>query len=179
MNRRDPGWLEARAAVGALGVAVLVAAIALAGGTPVTRAALLALLPLAFGAGAMSVAWRRAVDGHGALRHTLETTHDDLTRAAAARAAAEAELASVREAGEERDAQQRSDREGLQRALRRTEDELGRQRELTQRLGQSRRAEREWNRELRGQIQRLYDTRRTPDPDAPSDVRELVLQTAI
>ena len=179
MNRRDPGRLEARAAVGAFGVAVLVAAIALAAGAPVTRAALLALLPLALGAGAMCFAWRRAVDGTVALRHTLETTHDDLTRAAAARAAAEAELASVREAGEERDARQHSERESLQRALRRAEDELGRQRELTQRLGRSRRAEREWNRELRGQIQRLYDTRRTPDPDAPGDVRDLVLQTAI
>jgi HD-GYP domain-containing protein (c-di-GMP phosphodiesterase class II) len=166
MNRPDPGRLEARIGVGALSVAALVLAVALAAGASLPRTALLAFLPLALGAAAMFVAWRRAADRNSALEAALKTTNDNLADASAARSAAEAELASVREAADERDAGHRTERESLQR-------------ELTRRLGQSRRAEREWNSELRGQIQRLYDTRRTPDPDAPGDVRELVLQTAI
>jgi diguanylate cyclase (GGDEF)-like protein len=67
----------------------------------------------------------------------------------------------------------------LQRAVRRAEQELGRQREIMQRLAQSRRAERAWNQELRGQLQRLYDSRRAPTGGEHSDVRELVLQTAV
>jgi GGDEF domain-containing protein len=179
MNRPDPGRLEARIGVGALGVAALVLVVALIAGATVARAALLAVLPLALGAGAMAVAWRRTAERNGALEEALATTHDNLADASAARSAAEAEVAALREAAAERDAEGRQERGRLQHALRRAEEELGRQRELTRRLGQSRRAEREWNSELRGQIARLYDTRRTPDPDAPSDVRELVLQTAI
>src|ERR687890_414920 len=72
-----------------------------------------------------------------------------------------------------------AERERLQQALHRLEEALEHQRELAQRLAQSRRAEREWNRELRGQIQQLYDTRQTGTADGGSDVRELVLRTAI
>jgi GGDEF domain-containing protein len=72
---------------------------------------------------------------------------------------------------------QRRDRERLERQLRRLEGERGRQLELIQRLRQSWQAEREWNRELRGQINRLHAPRGlTGDGD---DVRALILRAAI
>jgi GGDEF domain-containing protein len=72
---------------------------------------------------------------------------------------------------------QRRDRERLERQLRRLEGERGRQLELIQRLRQSWQAEREWNRELRDQINRLHTSRGlTGDGD---DVRALILRAAI
>jgi hypothetical protein len=97
MNRPDPGRLEARIGVGALSVAALVLAVALAAGASVPRAALLAFLPLALGAAAMFVAWRRTVDRNGALEAALKTANDNLADASAARSAAEAEVTSLRE----------------------------------------------------------------------------------
>src|SRR5215218_3570923 len=204
MIRRDPERLEARIAVGAWSVAAAVFVTALVAGASVSRAALLAFLPLVLGAGAMFDAWRRAAGRSVALGAAVAETHDDLTRAAAWRAAAEAELDSLREATAQHDAQQekaqeetrrqvdeararvesdaerhRAERERLQHALHRAEKALGQERELARRLAQSRRAEREWNRELRGQVQRLYDAQRTHTPDEHSDVRELVLLTAM
>jgi HD-GYP domain-containing protein (c-di-GMP phosphodiesterase class II) len=204
MNRRDPERLEVRIAVGAWCVAAVVLVVALGTGASPARAALFAFLPLAVGAGAMFDAWRRSARESVALAAALTEAHDDVTRAAAWRTAAEAELDALREAAAQRDAKQqeareetrrqvaevqaraesegerhRAERERLQQALRRAEQSLGQQRELVQRLAQSRRAEREWNRELRRQIQRLYDAHRTRTPDERSDVRELVLQTAM
>jgi HD-GYP domain-containing protein (c-di-GMP phosphodiesterase class II) len=182
MNRRDPGHLEARTAAGAFVLAAAVLVIALIAGASVARSALLAFVPLALGAGAMFAAWRRAADRNVALEASLRKTHDDVTRAAARRTAAEATVEDVRseleDAGAEAERRD-TERERLQRTVRRAEEELGRQRELMRRLAQSRRAEREWNRELRGQLQRLYDAQRTPSADEHSDVRDLVLQTAI
>ena len=204
MNRRDPERLEARIAVGAWCLAAVVAVATLVAGASFARAALIAFLPLALGAGAMFDAWRRSAKRTVALEAGLAETQDDVTRAASWRAAAEAELDALRQATARRDAQiheareesrrqvaevqarteteaerHRAERERLQRALRRAEEDLGRQRELAQRLAQSRRAEREWNRELRGQLQRLYDAQRTHAPGAHGDVEELVLQAAI
>jgi HD-GYP domain-containing protein (c-di-GMP phosphodiesterase class II) len=204
MKRRDPERLEVRIAVGAWCVAAVVLVVALGTGASPARAALFAFLPLAVGAGAMFDAWRRSARESVALAAALTETHDDVTRAAAWRTAAEAELDALREAAAQHDAKQqeareetrrqvaevqaraeseaerhRAERERLQQALRRAEQSLGQQRELVQRLAQSRRAEREWNRELRRQIQRLYDAHRTRTPDERSDVRELVLQTAM
>jgi HD-GYP domain-containing protein (c-di-GMP phosphodiesterase class II) len=165
MNRRDPGYQEARAAVGAFSLAAVVPGIALVAGASVARAALLAVVPLALGAAAMLAAWRRAAGRSAALE------------AALAKSQAEAEDVRAEAA---RDAERHhTERERLQHAVRRTEEELHHQREFMQRLAQSRRAEREWNRELRGQLQRVYDAHRTPSADEHSDVRDLVLQTAI
>ena len=134
----------------------------------------------------------------------LADTRDDLTRGAARRAAAEADADALRAAAAQHDAREQQLREetgrqvqavreqaekqaerqraevaGLERALRRAEQALDHQRELTRRLMQARRAEREWNRELRAQLQRLYDAHRTRPRDEDSDVRALVLQAAI
>jgi HD-GYP domain-containing protein (c-di-GMP phosphodiesterase class II) len=72
---------------------------------------------------------------------------------------------------------ERGERERLRRQLRRAEDAACRQRDVLRRLERSRRAEREWNRELRTQLQRLYEsTRQRP---ASRDVTALILQAAI
>jgi GGDEF domain-containing protein len=74
-------------------------------------------------------------------------------------------------------ASQQADRERLERQVRRLEGERGKQIQLIQRLRQSWQAEREWNRELRGQIARLHATGRlSGDSD---DVRALILRAAI
>jgi HD-GYP domain-containing protein (c-di-GMP phosphodiesterase class II) len=204
MTRRDPERAEARLAVGASSLAAAVLVVALIAGASVAGAALLAFVPLAIAAAALYDAWRRSVARRAALQEALEAAHDDVTRAGARRAAAEAEVASLREAAEQHDAahreaeqearrredeararaeeeaeRHRGERDRLQDALRRAEDALRDQRRLAQRLARSRRAEREWNRELRGQIQHLYDVHRRRTPDGPADVRELVLQTAM
>src|SRR5919107_1890047 len=75
MNRRDPGHLEARTAAGAFVLAAAVLVIALIAGASVARAALLAFVPLALGAGAMFAAWRRAADRNVALEASLRKTH--------------------------------------------------------------------------------------------------------
>src|SRR5215218_227394 len=96
MNQRDPGHLEARTAIGAFALAAVVLVVALVAGASVARAALLAFVPLALGAGAMFAAWRRAAGRNVALEAALRKTHDDVTRGAARRAAAEAEVEHVR-----------------------------------------------------------------------------------
>src|SRR5215213_10687008 len=53
-----------------------------------------------------------------------------------------------------------AERERLRRHVRRAEDAASRQRDVLRRVEQSRRAEREWNRELRTQLQRLYESSR-------------------
>jgi HD-GYP domain-containing protein (c-di-GMP phosphodiesterase class II) len=204
MNRRDPEGLEARIAVGAWSLAAVVLVASLAAGASVARAALLAFVPLALGAAGMFDAWRRAARRGAELDAALGEARDDVTRAGAWRAAAEAELDALRKASAQHDEQrerteeearrqadelragaaseaerQREERQRLQHALRRAEQGLADQRRLAQRLAQSRRAEREWNRELRTQLQRMYDARRTRTPEENGDVRHLVLRTAI
>jgi HD-GYP domain-containing protein (c-di-GMP phosphodiesterase class II) len=200
MNRRDPERVEARIAVAAWCLAAALLVIALGAGASVARAALLAFVPLALGGAAMYDAWRRSARRSVALEATLAGTQDDLTRAAAWRAGSEAEVDHLRDAATQHDEQtqaarrradelraradseaeqHRVERDRLQDALRRAEEALGHQRELARRLAQSRRAEREWNRELRGQIQYLYDAQRRPRPAEDGDLRELVLHTAL
>jgi HD-GYP domain-containing protein (c-di-GMP phosphodiesterase class II) len=204
MDRREWERLEPRVAAGALVLAAAMLIVALALTAPMERAAMLAFVPLAVGAGAAFDGWRRSARRRADAEAALAERGDDLTRSGALRAAAEARVDALRETAAEHEAgeqqareeagrelealreqadrqvkQERARRERVEKALRRAEDALDRQRELTQRLMQSRRAEREWNRELRAQIQRLYDARTTPGPDEQSDVRELILQTAI
>jgi HD-GYP domain-containing protein (c-di-GMP phosphodiesterase class II) len=179
MNRRDPGRLEARTAIGAFGLGAAALVIALIAGASPAGAALVGFAPLAFGAGAMFAAWRRAAGRAGTLETILAETRAEAAAAAERQAAAEAERDALREAAAERDARHGQDRERLQHAVRRAEEELGRQRELMKRLAQSRRAEREWNRELRAQLQRLYDVPGAPGAGDDGDVRDLVLRTAI
>jgi len=169
MSHRDTERLEARIAVGAWGVAAVLLVVALIADSSGT--ALLALVPLALGGGAMFDARRRSVRHAVALETAVTETSDDLTRAAASRAAAEAEIDALRETAARQDAEHRqaqdesrgqltelqsraereaerhgAERDRLQQALRRAESALEHQRELAQRLAQSRRAEREWNR---------------------------------
>jgi HD-GYP domain-containing protein (c-di-GMP phosphodiesterase class II) len=93
-----------------------------------------------------------------------------------ARDRAEAAEADAKMAGQrlERTA---AERDRLRKELARREAELVRRRELIERLQRSRRAERDWNRELRDQLQRAHATRGALAEGA--DVRELVLRAAI
>ena len=72
---------------------------------------------------------------------------------------------------------QRTDRERLERHVRRLEGERAREAQLLQRVRRSWQAEREWSRELRGQIQRMQATHGTPAEG--EDVKGLVLKAAI
>ena len=87
------------------------------------------------------------------------------------RARAELEAAGVRQE------RAQADVERLRAELKRREAELLRRRELIERLERGRRAERDFNRELRGQLQRAHAS--LGDSDEPGEVRELVLHAAI
>ena len=114
----------------------------------------------------------------------LERERDDLRERADA---LEAEWHGLRKQAEalerERDGtrQQRDelerDREAVRREVDRLKGALARERRLLERLQQSWRAEREWNRELRGQVQRLYEGRERSGEDG--DVNALILRAAI
>jgi HD-GYP domain-containing protein (c-di-GMP phosphodiesterase class II)/GGDEF domain-containing protein len=96
--------------------------------------------------------------------------------AAAAAALGAVGLRRVRTA----EAEQKAAAERVEHAraeVKRLRQQLGRQRELIERLQRSRRAERDWNQELRDQLQRVHAAR-GPLADA-EDVRELVLRAAI
>jgi len=79
-------------------------------------------------------------------------------------------------AAETRAARERDEREHAQAQLRRTDAERRKEAGLLIRLRQSWRAEREWNRELRGQIASLHD--RT-QPAEGNDLQTLILRAAI
>jgi HD-GYP domain-containing protein (c-di-GMP phosphodiesterase class II) len=204
MHRRDWERLEPRVALGGFVLAAAALIVSLGVGASIERAALVAFLPLVLGAGAAFDAWRRAARRRADAEAALADARDDLTRGAARRAAAEADADALRAAAAQHDAREqqvrdeagrqvqavreqaekqaereRAERERVERALRRAEQALDQQRELTRRLMQARRAEREWNRELRSQVQRLYDAHGTQPRDEDSDVRALVLQAAI
>jgi GGDEF domain-containing protein len=91
-----------------------------------------------------------------------------LARANAAQA--EAVAASARES-------QRSDRERLERQVRGLQTESSHQLRFMQRLRESWQAERAWNQELRGQLNRLHATSAASGHD--DDVRALILRAAI
>jgi HD-GYP domain-containing protein (c-di-GMP phosphodiesterase class II) len=69
------------------------------------------------------------------------------------------------------------ERDRLHDALRKRETELVRRRELIERLQRSRRAERDWNSELRAQLQREHESR--DGPEEGGDARDLILRAAI
>ena len=96
-----------------------------------------------------------------------------LRRARERAAAAEA----VADAARQRLGHALAERDRLRQEVSRQEKDLGRRRELIGRLERSRRAERDWNRELRDQLQRAHAARGALAEHA--DVRELVLRAAI
>jgi len=136
--------------VAAVVVATLVGfAVALLAGASSSAPALVCALFLLAGALLAVHGWRR-------------------TRSRAARAEAAASHARDR---------QRDDRERLERHVRRLEGQQQQEVQLLQRLRQSWQAEREWSRELRGQIQRMHATHGTLGDGG--DVRALILEAAI
>lgn len=74
--------------------------------------------------------------------------------------------------------ERRTDRQRMERHVRRVETAQRHETEMLRRLQRSLQAEREWNRELRGQIQRLHAGRGVLDDDA-GDVHALILRAAI
>ena len=106
-----------------------------------------------------------------ALRTRLE-----LSRARAALAERERLLEQVR--AERTEAER--ERDGLRARLERSQAELRQRRELVERLSRARRAEREFNLDLREQLEHAHRTGGSPaDADADADVRELILRAAI
>ena len=73
----------------------------------------------------------------------------------------------------------RAEREGLEERLRRVETQRAHEVRLLQRLRQSWRAEREWSRELRGQLHRVERARGGDDEDEDEDVHALILRAAV
>jgi HD-GYP domain-containing protein (c-di-GMP phosphodiesterase class II) len=71
----------------------------------------------------------------------------------------------------------RQERDRLRDALRKREAEMVRRRELIERLQRGRRAERTWNAELRGQLQREHESRGSLEE--ATDPRDLILRAAI
>ena len=178
-------WQRAEPVAAAVLVAAAVAwsIVALATGGSLTGAGLIGLTALALGAVLGLDAWRRAATRASGLERALTSARADAARAVSARTAAEEEVERERDAAaaevEQREAAlvaanrelevlgqraaheaelKRVECERLQEALRRAEKAGAQQRQLLRRLEQSRRAEREWNRELRAQLQRLYDS---------------------
>ena len=70
-------------------------------------------------------------------------------------------------------------RERLQQQLRARDDELGRRREFIERLGRARRAEREFNEELRAQLRHMHEAAGPFGAVGDDDVRDHVLRAAI
>jgi diguanylate cyclase (GGDEF)-like protein len=145
------------------------------------RADLIGLIALAVG-GALAIdAWRRSTARARRLEAALRTTQTQAAREVREREdavrTANRELEVLEARAAQQAERQRDERERLQHALRRAEEVATQQRVLLRRLEQSRRAEREWNRELRAQLQQMYESpRRLSGHD---DVRALVLQAAI
>jgi diguanylate cyclase (GGDEF)-like protein len=145
------------------------------------RAELLGLIALAVGAALAVDAWRRSTARARRLEAALRTTQAQAAREVREREdavrTANRELEVLEGRAAQQAERQRDERERLQRALRRAEEVATQQRVLLRRLEQSRRAEREWNRELRAQLQEMYESPRRISGD--DDVRALVLQAAI
>ena len=143
-------------------------------------AELLGLIGLATGGVLALDAWRRSVVRTRRLVAALRTAHAEAARDAAEREdalrAAQRELEALADRAAQQAERDRDERERLQRALRRAEETGAQQRVLLRRLDQSRRAEREWNHELRAQLQDMYESSRRLAHD---DVRALVLRAAI
>jgi HD-GYP domain-containing protein (c-di-GMP phosphodiesterase class II) len=178
-------WQRAEpvAATGLVAAGAAWSIVAVATGGSLTGAGLIGLTVLVLGAALGLDAWRRAVTRASGLEQALTMARTDAARAIAARTAAEEEVERERRAAatevEQRETalvaanrelqalgeraaheseQKRVECERLREALRRAEKAGTEQRQLLRRLERSRRAEREWNRELRAQLQRLYES---------------------
>jgi HD-GYP domain-containing protein (c-di-GMP phosphodiesterase class II) len=89
-------------------------------------------------------------------------------------------LAQARAAAAEAGTARGEDRERLEGHIRRLEAQRAHERQLLERLRQSWKAEREWGRELRGQLQRAQGARDAlEEREEAGDVRALVLRAAI
>jgi HD-GYP domain-containing protein (c-di-GMP phosphodiesterase class II) len=126
-------------------------------------------------------AWRRSSlrtrELDAALRRTQSEAARQLREREDAVRAAQREIETLATEAARQAERHRDERERVQQALRRAQETAGRQRVLLRRFEQSRRAEREWNRELREQLQQMYDARRRLA--GHDDVRALVLRAAI
>jgi HD-GYP domain-containing protein (c-di-GMP phosphodiesterase class II) len=126
-------------------------------------------------------AWRRSSlrtrELDAALRRTQSEAARQLREREDAVRAAQREIETLATEAARQAERHRDERERVQQALRRAQETAGRQRVLLRRFEQSRRAEREWNRELREQLQQMYDARRRLA--GRDDVRALVLRAAI
>jgi len=129
------------------------------------RDALVLLAPVLLVAAVAVVAWRGAA-GRAEAERTAQAqalAEAERERQRLAREALDAREAALRERErlegelEQTRAQAQAELERLEREARRREQLLARERELNARLQQSRRAEREWNRELRSQLERMQD----------------------
>jgi HD-GYP domain-containing protein (c-di-GMP phosphodiesterase class II)/GGDEF domain-containing protein len=143
-------------------------------------AALVGLVGLATGGVLALDAWRRSVLRTQRLEAALRTAHAEAARAVREREdalrGATRELETLADRAARQAERDRAERERLQHGLRRAEETGAQQRVLLRRLEQSRRAEREWNHELRAQLQDMYESSRRLADD---DVRALVLRAAI
>lgn len=164
-------------------VAAAVVLLIVVGATAATfdAAELIGLIALALGGVLGLDAWRRssararALDAE--LRATQSRAAEEVRRREDAVRTANRELETLSQRAGQQAESLRDERERLQKALRRAEEAGARQRVLIRRLEQSRRAEREWNRELRAQLQQMYESPR--GRAGHDDVRALILQAAI
>jgi HD-GYP domain-containing protein (c-di-GMP phosphodiesterase class II) len=192
-DRRRMRKLGFYAAIAVLaGVAVVLLGLALGASLHTTREAALPLAVIAIGAGLVAlVGWRdeqrardafagreaaareridtelRRDDGSGELRERIASLESELAATAGEHARLEARA---------REAEERRERE-LGEARERHRRELASEREARTRTERARRAEREWNRELRTQVATMHRQRGTlGDTD---DIRALVLHIAV
>jgi HD-GYP domain-containing protein (c-di-GMP phosphodiesterase class II) len=173
--------VEPVVAVVLVAAAVVLLIVVGATGTSFDGAEIVGLVALALGALLALDAWRRSNVRAGGLDAALRRTQSEAARELRERddavRTANRELETLAADAARQAERQRDERERVEQALRRAEKTAGQQRVLLRRFEQSRRAEREWNRELREQLQKMYDSRhRLTGQD---DVRALVLQAAI
>ena len=173
--------VEPVAAVVLVAAAVLWLIVLGATATSLDRAEIVGLIALALGALLGLDAWRRSGVRTRRLEAALRRTQSEAARELRKREdevrEANRKLEALAADAAQQAERERDERERVQQALRRAEESATQQRVLLRRFEQSRRAEREWNRELRGQLQQMYESRDgLADHD---DVRALVLHAAI
>lgn len=135
---------------------------------PIALLAVIALAALSFPVAAAAGASARGLERQGLVA---------LAVVAPAASLAAAGWQRDRRRAERRVERGRSEHGRLERALQQRDAALRTEHRLIQRLEQSRRAEREWNRELRSQLQRLYE--RGGVLIGGDDARELILRAAV
>lgn len=173
--------VEPVAAVVLVAAAVVLLLVVGATATSFDGAEIAGLIALALGAVLGLDAWRRSDVRTRELGSALRRTQVEAAREVRAREdavrAAQRELETLAADIAQQAERQRDERERVRQALRRAEETAAQQRVLLRRFEQSRRAEREWNRELRGQLQQMYESPR--GLAGRDDVHALVLHAAI